>query len=166
LHSNSPLTIPLPHSFNHSFIDMKSLCVLLVLAGLATNASAQYQITQWTIDSGGGQSSGGGHVLTGSIGHSAGGTATSATYRLLSGYYGIVALAPAEGGPRLRIGTTAREVILAWPATAKDFQLQVAPSLTQPAWSDVREAAQLVGEEYQVRVPWQSGDRFFRLRKP
>ena len=145
---------------------MKSLCVLLVLAALATKASAQYQITQWTIDSGGGQSSGGGYILTGSIGHPAGGTAASATYRLLSGFYGIVALAPSEGGPRLRIATTAREVILAWPAAAKDYQLQEAASLTNPVWNDVRQTAQLVGEEYPVRVPWQIGDRYFRLRKP
>jgi hypothetical protein len=154
------------HQFNHCFLHMKSLSVLLVLAALATQAFAQYQVTQWTFDSGGGQSAGGEHVLTGSIGQPAAGIAKSTTYHLLSGYYGFVALAPTEGGPRLRILATAREVILAWPATAKDFQLQEAPSLTKPVWSDVRQTAQPIGGEYQVRVPWQGGDRFFRLRKP
>ena len=146
---------------------MKSLCLFLVLFGLANKASAQYQITQWSIDAGGGHSSGGSHSLTGSIGQPTARGATSARYKLLAGYYGIVALSPAEeGAPQLRIATGAREFILAWPATAKDFQLQEAPSLTTPAWSDVRQAAQLVGAEYQVRVPWQVGDRYFRLRKP
>ncbi len=145
---------------------MKNLCILIALFALTKTASAQYQITHWTVDAGGGQSAGGGYSLKGSVGQPAAGTAQSANFQLVAGFYGGVAVASEEGGPRLRIATTAREVIVAWPSTAKGYQLQEAPDLTKPDWTDVRQAALLVGSEYQVRLPWQAGNRYFRLHQP
>jgi hypothetical protein len=145
---------------------MKKLYFLMALLALTKTASAQYQITHWTVDAGGGQSAGGGYTLKGSVGQAAAGTAKSGTFQLVAGFYGVVAVTPQEGGPRLRIATTAREVIVAWPSTARGYQLQEAADLTKPAWTDVRQAAQLVGSEDQVRLPWQVGNRYFRLHQP
>ena len=144
---------------------MKSLYLASVFSLLAGGLSAQTVITDWTIDSGGGRSTGGVHVVTGSVGQPAGGLQRSASYQLAGGYFGLVAVVPTESAPTLRLVPTAREVILAWPITARGFQLEQTPDLARPDWSAVSTPAAVVGAEYQVRLPWQTGDRYFRLRQ-
>jgi hypothetical protein len=104
--------------------------LLFLLAG-AISVSAESTITSWTIDSGGGRSTGGVYAVTGSLGQPSGGIQRSASFQLAGGYVGLVAVVSTEGAPLLRLEQSPREVILAWPVTAPGFRLEQTPSLAR-----------------------------------
>jgi len=77
---------------------MKRFVIILMLVTLlwVSLASAQggYHLSWWTIDSGGGQSSGGGYTLLGTGGQTdAGAALTGGDYILVGGFWGAGGLA-------------------------------------------------------------------------
>jgi hypothetical protein len=62
--------------------------LLIPCALLPTAAHAQFQIDWYTIDGGGGTSSGGAFSLTGTIGQPDAGTANGGTFQCLGGFWG------------------------------------------------------------------------------
>jgi hypothetical protein len=146
---------------------MKPLLIITALLSLTSaSALAEFKITRWTMDGGSGQSTGGVHVVTGSLGQPTGGNQSSSSFQLAGGYYGFVAVAPGGPGPVLRITPLAREVVLSWPESARGFLLEQTSSLTRPEWSTVNGVTAVVGGEFQMRLPWTTTNRYFRLRKP
>jgi hypothetical protein len=143
---------------------MKTLLLLLVLFVAAPNGISQYQIDWFTVDGGGGASSGGPYTLSGTIGQPEAATSIGGAYTLQGGFWsGIV---PAETGPALRIFITGEKLILAWPNPSTGFQLQYSVSLTAPNWTNVTDAPSIAGAEKQVRQERAPAVRFYRLRKP
>jgi hypothetical protein len=65
---------------------MKKIIVLLVLI-LSLPAPADYEISWSTIDGGGGRSSGGSYVLSGTIGQPDAGVMSGGSYELLGGFW-------------------------------------------------------------------------------
>jgi len=61
--------------------------VILLLLLLASAANAGYNISWHTIDGGGGRSSGGSYVLTGTIGQPDAGAMSGGDYELLGGFW-------------------------------------------------------------------------------
>lgn len=62
----------------------------LILLTLAATAHAQsYAITWWTVDGGGGTSSGGSYTLSGTIGQPDAGVLSGGTYSLTGGFWGF-----------------------------------------------------------------------------
>jgi hypothetical protein len=61
--------------------------MLLLTIFLTTTSIAQYQISWYTIDGGGGQGSGGPYVLTGTIGQPDAAYSTGGGYELLGGFW-------------------------------------------------------------------------------
>lgn len=61
------------------------ICLLLVTASLAL--PADLSIPWWTVDSGGGQSTGGGYTLRGAIGQPDSGLLQGGQYRLSGGFW-------------------------------------------------------------------------------
>jgi hypothetical protein len=137
-----------------------------LLLAFAFHADAQYQITCWTSDAGGGQSVGGMYTVTGTIGQPDGNVHSGAAYTLLGGFWNSVVVVQTEGVPLLRIVPNNPQVLLAWPNPSTGFRLQVSPSLSAPVWSDVSDVPALIGVEKQVALPMEAEPRFFRLRKP
>jgi hypothetical protein len=91
---------------------------------------------------------------------------SAGAYTVVGGFWSLAAAVQVEGSPPLHIVKTGTQCVVAWPNPSTGFQLQTSPSLLTPAWSDVDAAAAIVGEEKQVTVPAEPGNRFYRLRKP
>lgn len=138
---------------------------LLLLASVCSG-SAQYAINWFTIDGGGGQSSGGAYTLQGTIGQSDAATSSGGNYTLHGGCWSAFAVVQTEGVPTLRILRNGAGVILAWPNPSSGFQLQESTSLTTPNWTDVNTTPGVVGDEKQVNQTLNPGTHFYRLRKP
>jgi hypothetical protein len=62
--------------------------LLLLAAGMAYARIAGYSLSWWTVDSGGGSSSGGNYSLSGTIGQPDAGALAGGNYRLEGGFWG------------------------------------------------------------------------------
>jgi hypothetical protein len=62
---------------------------LIILTLAATTQAHSYDITWWTVDGGGGTSTGGGYTLSGTIGQPDAGTMTGGGYTLVGGFWGF-----------------------------------------------------------------------------
>jgi len=65
------------------------MTLLIILTMVATAQAQSYAITWWTIDGGGGTSTGGGYTLSGTIGQPDAGTMTDGSYTLVGGFWGF-----------------------------------------------------------------------------
>jgi hypothetical protein len=144
---------------------MKIKFLLPTLLAFASPAQAQYAIDWFTLDGGGGQSSGGAYTLNGTIGQPDATTSSGGAYTLQGGFWGAFAM-EVDGAPLLRIVHSGQNIIIAWPNPSTQFQLQESHSLAPPDWTDVNAAPDIVGDEKQVSQTLAPGTRFYRLRKP
>ena len=64
------------------------LVLLLALAASLALAAAAYDLSWWTVDAGGGASSGGPYVLQGTLGQPDAGTLSGGPYVLQGGFWG------------------------------------------------------------------------------
>ena len=64
------------------------VCALLFLAGRVAYASTAPSIPWWTVDSGGGTSTGTGYSLSGTIGQADAGAMSGGNYSLAGGFWG------------------------------------------------------------------------------
>ncbi len=145
---------------------MKRLAVLMLLFGLgfiAANAQT-YSIDWYTIDGGGGTSTGGVYSVSGTIGQSDAGHMSGGSYTLDGGFW-VIAAVQTPGSPALRIvltGTNA--VVIAWPAPSTGFTLQQNSDLSTSNWSSTGlPSPVVVGSEEQVIVTPPLGNRYYRL---
>lgn len=141
----------------------------LLVAVAGGTARAASRLADWTMDSGGGRSTGAVFAVTGSVGQVAGGQARSVSFQVTGGYLGLIAVVPTAGAPALRLvsASPAQGVVVSWPtAGSTGFRLQRTSDLSRPRWTDVSVAARVVGEEQQVRLPWEAGHHYFRLVRP
>lgn len=143
---------------------MKLISILSLAA--AMSGQAQSALDWFTLDGGGGQSSGGAYTLTGTIGQPDAGEASGGNYTLQGGFWSAFAIVQTEGTPALRILYNGTHVTLAWPDPSTGFQLEESPSLVSPAWTNVSGTPGVVGGERQLDQILAPGTRFFRLRKP
>ena len=137
--------------------------LLSVLAGallLRVLANAQYAIDWFTIDGGGGTSSGGSFTLSGTIGQPDAGTLSGGNYTLQGGFWpGIVVPATGEA-PALLVQLIGNSVIISWSPANAGFALEETDSLSSPSWS-----AGPTGNP-SAPIPTGSGTKFYRLKKP
>ena len=153
------------------FAEIQVKCVsllLLFVALLAAQAKAQnYSIDWFTIDGGGGTSTGGVYSVTGTIGQPDAGHLSGGNYTLDGGFWGIIAAVQLPGSPLLRIvRTSSNAVVVAWSAPATGFALQENSTVNSGAWTAVTNVINTVGAENQVIVAPPVGNRFYRLKYP
>ena len=68
-------------------------------------------------------------------------------------------------GPVLTVELVANEVVISWPASASQYQLEQTEEIALPiSWSLVTNPPSLVGAQLQVLLPVAETNRFFRLR--
>lgn len=139
------------------------LCPLIFLAGFASTARAQtFSIPSYSIDGGGGTSTGGSFALHGSIGQPDAGPMNGGAYTLQGGFWGVLLVVQQPGAPRLSIEVSGvNEVSVSWSPTAEGYVLQQTDRLSPAAWTDVP-----IGSENPAALPMTPGIRYFRLQKP
>src|SRR6266481_7265796 len=101
------------------------LALSLCTFGLS-NASAQsYSIDWFTIDGGGGTSTGGVYTVSGTIGQPDAGHMSGGNFTIDGGFWGIIAAVQSPGAPLLAITrTTTNTVAVSWPSPSMGFVLQ------------------------------------------
>src|SRR5687768_9668352 len=104
----------------------------LVLSMLVFSVSGQnYSIDWFTIDGGGGASSGGGYTLNGSIGQAdAGAPMTGGNYSLTGGFWSLIATVSTPGLPLLTITLASPDTaMISWPSPSAGFVLEESANL-------------------------------------
>jgi len=145
-----------------------SLLVGLRLVLSATSLRAQsYSIDWYKVSGGGGTSSNGQYVVSGTIGqHDAGGPMTGGNYSVTGGFWSFLSLVQTPGSPTLRIFLTGTNTaVIAWPSPSTGFALQMNTNLLTTNWVSTT-APITVGSENQVIVAPPVGREFFRLKFP
>ena len=130
-------------------------------------SSQNYSIDWFTIDGGGGTSSGGSFTLSGSIGQpDAGGAMSGGNYSLTGGFWSLFAV-PEPGAPKLTIRlTSTNTAIVSWPAPSTGYVLQQKGNLAAPNWLNAPEPVFNDGTNKFIIVNPPAGTRFFRLSNP
>src|SRR3954463_13019035 len=133
-----------------------------------TSAAQSYSIDWFTIDGGGGNSTGGVYSVSGTIGQPDAGHMSGGNFTLDGGFWGIIAAVQTPGSPLLRVVLTATNtVIVAWPVSSTGFGLQQNLAVNNSGgWSNVTNTVNVVGSENQVIVAPPLGNRFYRLKYP
>ena len=142
--------------------------IALVLALMALAVRGQNYTVDWhTIDGGGGTSTGGVYSVSGTIGQPDAGRLSGGDYSVEGGFWGIIAVVQIPGAPLLSVSLTATNTVLvSWPYPSTGFSLQQNGVLGTTNWVGVATNAPLqVGQQWQLTVQPQSGDRFYRLVK-
>jgi len=129
---------------------------------LASQARAQnYSIDWFTIDGGGGTSSGGAYTLSGTIGQPDAGHMSGGNFTLDGGFWGGVFAVQVAGAPTLQIQGSGPNYTLSWSPSTPGFVLQMNTSLSPLSWTNAPS-----GPTNPASVPATPGSRFFRLRQP
>ena len=132
--------------------------------GLATNALAQpYSIDWYTIDGGGGTSTGGVYSVSGTIGQpDAGVTMTNGQFAVTGGFWALPTAIQVGGAPTLTIAPAAPgQATISWTPPTPGFVLQETWSLAPANWTNSPS-----GSTNGIVVPATLPSRFYRLFKP
>jgi len=127
------------------------------------SASAQYSIDWFTIDGGGGTSSGGVYTVSGTIGQpDAGGPLTNGQFSVTGGFWVLPQAVQVVGAPMLSIvPSTPGHATISWSPNTPGFVLQETWSLASPNWTNSPS-----GSTNPITIPTTVPARFFRLFKP
>ena len=150
---------------------MKALVVLFLgLLGLAT-ASAQISVYWFTMDAGEIPAASTNYLVNNTLGQADASTSTSASYRILGGFWALEGMGPSTGlliPPLLHIEFASPTHVRVWwqsPSTGFGLQSNVTPTL--PAgWANFPGAVTDDGTRRSVLFPINSAPLFFRLRSP
>jgi hypothetical protein len=137
------------------------LRIALLLAIPLTALAQSYSIDWYTVDGGGGTSSGGNYTLSGTIGQSDATTATlsGGNYTLQGGFWpGLIVAIPGEG-PSMLIQLSGANVIISWSPNTPGFALEQTDDLTTLIWVDAPDGNP-------VSIPAGLAARFYRLKRP
>ena len=131
----------------------------LVFFSTASAFSQSYSLDWFTIDGGGGTSSGGSYTLNGTIGQPDAGTLSGGSYTLEGGFWpGIVV--PATGAPTLFMQFSGNNVVISWSPATPGFTLEEKDSLSLPSWLPAPSGNPT------PPIPAASSAKFYRLHKP
>lgn len=139
--------------------------LLLLLLGAVAGNAQNYTIDWFTVDGGGGTSTGGVYAVSGTIGQPDAGNMSGGNYTLTGGFWGILAAIQTPGSPLLRVQlTSTNTVLVAWPSPSTGFSLQQNTALGTLNWLGVTNKPTVVGSENQVIISPPAGNNFFRLK--
>jgi hypothetical protein len=140
----------------------------LLTSALCLRGWGQYAIDWFTVDGGGGTSTGGVYTVSGTVGQPDAGTMNGGGYTLAGGFWGIVGAVQAAGAPYLTIARSNLWVIVSWPLPAPGWRLHATTNLigAGSVWSEIPPPYQTNGATLQVVQPLLGGNKFYRLHKP
>ena len=134
-------------------------CLLLSISAFGQS----YSIDWFTIDGGGGTSTGGVYSISGTIGQPDAGASSGGNYSLIGGFWGAVIPVQTPGAPTLFIKPTGTNVTISWLPNTPGFVLQQVSALTPLPIGWVNAPA---GHTNGVTIPAAPQTRYFRLIKP
>jgi len=145
-----------------------AMCSLLWMLGLSLAQGQTYSIDWWSVDGGGGASTGGVYSLSGTIGQPDAGKLTGGNFVLEGGFWGIIAALQTEGTPLLYVTNINGTVRVYWPLPATDCVLEQTLTLSGDPipWSQVGFPYQTNASHIYINVSPPAGSKFYRLRKP
>ena len=132
-----------------------SLCLL---AGLARG---QNSIDWWTVDGGGGPSTGGVFTVSGTLGQPDAGVMSGGQFTLTGGFWAVPAVQTLAAPTLIITPAGPGQATLTWSPDTPVFHLQATGTLTPPAWTNAPS-----GATHPVTVPTTGAMRFYRLIKP
>ena len=144
-------------------------CFIILHSSFCLRAWAQsYSIDWFTIDGGGGTSTGGVYSVSGTIGQPDAGKMSGGNFTVDGGFWGIIAAVQTPGSPSLSIArTTTNTVAVFWPSPSTGFTLQQnTNSVSSVNWSNVLTTPLDDSITRTVIVNPPTGNRFYRLFKP
>ena len=144
-------------------LTLTSAALLFAVSCLAQN----YSIDWFTIDGGGGTSTGGVYSVSGTIGQpDAGATMSGGSYAIDGGFWSMIAAVQTPGAPLLSIfHTTTNTVVISWPSPSTGFSLYQNGDLNTTNWMSAGTPFD-DGTNKTVIVSPPAGNRFFRLANP
>src|SRR5437899_12772228 len=149
---------------------MKALKLALLLAAASsTSVFAQsYSIDWFTIDGGGGTSTGGVYSVSGTIGQPDAGMMSGGNYQIAGGFWGLIATVQTPGAPLLSIDPSGASLVISWPLPATGFVLDQSPTLKSAStpWVQVPFPYTTNASRISITVPSPVGNKFYRLRNP
>ena len=141
----------------------------LVLLIVPSTHAQSYSIDWFTIDGGGGTSTGGVYSVSGTIGQpDAGGPMTGGNYSVTGGFWSLFSVVQTPGAPLLSVmRTTTNTVLVSWASPSTGFNLEVnTNSVASVNCSNAPGTIQDNGAIKYVIVNPPTGNRFYRLFKP
>jgi hypothetical protein len=94
---------------------LKIVLMTLAFTALVARAQTNYTIGWYTIDGGGGTSTGGTYQVSGTIGQpNASGAMTGGNYSLTGGFWSLIAAVQTGGAPTLYITSSGNTVTVYW----------------------------------------------------
>jgi len=147
---------------------MKKIILLIGLLLPSLGVAQSYSVDWFTIDGGGGLSTGGVYTVSGTIGQPDAGLMSGGNFTLQGGFWGVVSLIQTPGAPLLSITLTNRLVTISWPMPADGFLLEQTNRLTglPGLWPGVSSGYATNSTKISVTLPASPGNQYFRLRKP
>jgi len=142
--------------------------LIVILTPPSTSRAQSYRIDWYTIDGGGGTSTGGVYSVSGTIGQSdAGALLTGGNYTLQGGFWALQAV-QMPGAPTLSIARTSTNTVAVWwPSPSPGWILQQnTNSVSSLNWSNVTATPTDDGTNKTVLIHPPTGNRFYRLFKP
>jgi hypothetical protein len=143
--------------------------LLLALGVTAVSASGQqFEINWFTIDGGGGTSTGGAYTLSGTIGQPDAGRMSGGNHILAGGFWSV----QQTGLPPLNLKQRSGNLVLSWPADASGVVVQSATQLARDRteWAVFTGNPVRVGDEFELvigpAITPPNPIRFFRLHRP
>ena len=144
-----------------------ALVLAFLLAGLAATRAQTYSLDWFTIDGGGGTSTGGVYSVSGTIGQpDAGPTMSGGNFTIDGGFWSIIAAVQTPGAPTLNVRLTATNTaVVSWPFPSTGFVLEQNPAIGTTNWTSVTNTAMNDGVFKWVVVPANTANQFYRLKK-
>jgi hypothetical protein len=146
---------------------MKTTAALfLSLIALGTLQAQDYSVDWFTIDGGGGTSTGGVYSVSGTIGQPDASSMSSGDYTIEGGFWGALAAVQTPGAPLLTISYTATNTVaISWPSPSSGWTLQQSTDCVKSdSWSTVTRTIQDDGTTKTLVVNPAIGYQFYRLR--
>jgi hypothetical protein len=140
--------------------------LFLAILSAVVPAYPQYSVDWFSINGGGGMSTGGPYVITGTIGQPDAGIMTGGAYSVVGGFWGIISTVVTPNAPPLTITLTpTNAVVISWPSPSIGFVLQQNSNLNTPNWSATLQTPTDNGITKSIVVQAPLGNLFFRLIK-
>lgn len=144
----------------------KIALMALAFTAFAARAQTNCSIDWFTIDGGGGTSTGGVYAISGTIGQPDAGAMSGGNYTLEGGFWGVIAAVQMPGSPLLTITVTGpNTIVISWLYPSSGFQLQQNSALETTNWTGVATSPVQAGDQWQVPVSPPVGNKFYRLKK-
>jgi hypothetical protein len=141
---------------------------LLLLLGFGSALGQSYSIGWYTIDGGGGTSSGGAYTVSGTIGQPDAGQMSGGNYTIVGGFWAVVAAVQTINAPFLNVLHSAtNSVVVYWLLPDTGFVLQSTTSLAAPVtWTDIPGPYSTDGtHDYYTASP-PTSNNYYRLHHP